>query len=210
MDGTQSARVLFSLSLLALLVGGDAYAALSRWAGPSGDITRTESTFNVIPRHDRAAKNAPTKRHETSTPKKSAPAGALQQILGTHFAVSGGALFAFMLSIFPIGVLMVYLSCKIFGEADESLGGKSFAVAFFHRLMFSVAGWVLIITGGYEGFPGGDFGAIFLTDVMVAVVAIGWWLPNPLGRVVVMSMLFCVLDMVALSGALFGSAVVFS
>jgi hypothetical protein len=116
----------------------------------------------------------------------------------------------FLLSVFPVGVIMIYLSCKLVGQLEEDLGGKSFVAAFFHRLMFSVAFWILVITEAYQASPTGNTGTVFLTDLAVAVVAIGWWIPDSFGRVVLISLIFCVLDMFALAGVMLGSVLLFS
>jgi hypothetical protein len=76
--------------------------------------------------------------------------------------------------------------------------------------MFTVAFWILVITEAYGASPTGGTGTVFLTDLAVAVVAIGWWIPDSFGRVVLISLLFCVLDMFALAGVMLGSVLLFS
>jgi hypothetical protein len=44
----------------------------------------------------------------------------------------------------------------------------------------------------------------------VAALVIRWWISDALGRVVVVSVLFAVLDSVALASALLGSAALFA
>ena len=44
----------------------------------------------------------------------------------------------------------------------------------------------------------------------VAALVIRWWISDAMGRVVVVSVVFAVLDTVAMTGALLGSAVLFA
>jgi hypothetical protein len=76
--------------------------------------------------------------------------------------------------------------------------------------MFSVAFWVVVITDLYKASPTGDMGTVFLTDLAVAAVAIGWWFPNSFARVMLISLVFCVFDMLGLSAAFLASTLLFS
>lgn len=201
----RSRELLVALSFFICLGASDAYGALDGWLNRSAGVPQAESTFNVIPSPRSQPKQAAEKPRS-----KEAATSAAQQILGEDFEFSATTLFVFLLSVFPVGVIMIYLSCKLVGQLEEDLGGKSFVAAFFHRLMFSVAFWILVITEAYQASPTGDTGTLFLTDLAVAVVAIGWWIPDSFGRVVLISLIFCVLDMLALMGIMLGSLLLFS
>ena len=205
MHGFRVRHLLVSLSLLVFLGASDAYAAWDRWAAAGTDILQVESTYNVIPKSRSQADKAPARPRATK-----AAAGGLQQLVGDNFELSGTTLFVFLLLVFPVCVIMVYLTGKVTGEGDEGLGGRSFGAAFFHRLMFSVAFWVVVITDLYKASPTGDMGTVFLTDLAVAAMAIGWWFPNSFARVMLVSLVFCVFDMLGLSAAFLASTLLFS
>ena len=60
-------------------------------------------------------------------------------------------------------------------------------------------------------YDGGLYWALLLLmHICVAALVIRWWISDVLARVVVVSVLFAVLDFVALSGALLGSAALFA
>jgi hypothetical protein len=201
----RSRELLAAVSFFIWLGANDAYGALDGWLDRSAGVPQAEGTFNVIPSPRSQPKQAAEKPRS-----KEAATSAAQQILGEDFELSATTLFVFMLSVFPVGVIMIYLSCKVVGQLEEDLGGKSFVAAFFHRLMFTVAFWILVITEAYGASPTGGTGTVFLTDLAVAVVAIGWWIPDSFGRVVLISLIFCVLDMFALAGVMLGSVLLFS
>ena len=205
MHSPRSRYLAASLSLLIWLSANDAYAVWDRRTAPGTGILQVESTYNVIPNSRSRTDKAPARPSPTK-----AESGGLQQLVGEDFELSGTTLFVFLLLVFPVGVMMIYLTGKVVGEGEEGLGGRSFGAAFFHRLMFSVAFWVVLITDLYKASPTGDMGTVFLTDLAAAAVVIGWWFPNSFGRVMLISLVFCVFDMLALSAAFLASTLLFS
>lgn len=135
-----------------------------------------------------------------------------QAVLGEDFRISGTALFFYLCSVVPVGAIVLYLCCRMIGgdPSEENLGGKAFLATCFHRLVFAVAFWVVLLTGMHRGFPLGDTGLLLLMHIGVAALVIRWWISDALGRVVVVSVLFAVLDFLAMSGTLLGSAALFA
>ena len=135
-----------------------------------------------------------------------------QAILGEDFRITGSALFFYLCSLVPVGAIVLYLCCRMIGSdpSEENLGGKAFVATCFHRLMFAVAFWVVLLTGINQGFPLGDMALLLLMHIGVAALVIRWWISDAMGRVVVVSVLFAVLDTVAMTGALLGSAALFA
>jgi hypothetical protein len=135
-----------------------------------------------------------------------------QAVLGEDFRISGTALFFYLCSLVPVGAVVLYLCCRIISNdpGEENLGGKAFLATCFHRLMFGVAFWVVLLTGIYQQFPLGDTALLLLMHIGLAALVIRWWISDALGRVVVVSVLFAVLDSVALASALLGSAALFA
>ena len=135
-----------------------------------------------------------------------------QAVLGEDFRISGTALFFYLCSLVPVGAVVLYLCCRLVGSdsGEENLGGKAFLATCFHRLMFAVAFWVVLLTGMHRGFPLGDTALLVLMHIGVAALVIRWWISDAMGRVVVVSVLFAVLDTVAMTGALLGSVALFA
>ena len=138
-----------------------------------------------------------------------AASGPLQLIFGEDFEMSSMAMLVFLALVVPIGAFSVFLSWKILGGDDDNLGSQALMTAFFQRLGFGVAFWVIIMTHAYRGFPLGESALLFLTNLGVAVLAMRFARPDGLARVVIASAIFCVVDGFALSGAFLGSAALF-
>jgi len=135
-----------------------------------------------------------------------------QAMLGEDFQISSSAIFFYLCSVVPVGAVVLYLCCRMIGgdPSEENLGGKAFLATCFHRLVYAVAFWVVLLTGIQQGFPLGDKALLLLIHMGVAALVIRWWISDAMGRVVVVSVVFAVLDTVAMTGALLGSAVLFA
>ena len=132
--------------------------------------------------------------------------------MGEEFQISSSAIFFYLCSVVPVGAIVLYLCCRMIGNdpGEENLGGKAFLATCFHRLVYAVAFWVVLLTGINQALPLGDAAFLMLMHIGVAALVIRWWISDAMGRVVVVSVAFAVLDTIAMSGALLGSAALFS
>ena len=82
-------------------------------------------------------------------------------------------------------------------------------VAFFHRLMFTVAFWLVMLMKLYESIPLPAVAVIFLTTLSTAMLAFRFAISEPLARIFVMAGIFCLLDSVLMSIVMAGSLAAF-
>jgi hypothetical protein len=125
---------------------------------------------------------------------------------GLSAKLTGTVLFVMLLSILPVGMFTLYAAFRlVMGQEEDGLGGKAFVGAFFHRLMFTVAFWVLVISGAHKSVPIGEYPLILLTNLGVAFIAIRFCMPDTFARLLVVSVIFCVLDSLALGAVMLSS-----
>jgi hypothetical protein len=135
--------------------------------------------------------------------------GILSQVMGREVELNSGVLMTVFLANFPIAMLAVWLAARMMMTYEEELGGKAFVIAFFHRLMFTVGFWCVIMLGLHERAPIPPTGVVFLTSLVMATIAFRFSVSEPMARILVMAVVFCVLDSVLLGVVMAGSLVAF-
>jgi hypothetical protein len=138
------------------------------------------------------------------------PGDVLQQALGADVEITLGFVFAILATLLPAGMFGIWLSAKLLGEEDEDLGGRAFVAGFFHRLTVTVAFWCILLMGLHETAPIPDAALFFFTNLTVAALAIRLCLPNPLGRVLAMSLIFWIVDSILLTVITAGALLAFA
>ncbi len=137
------------------------------------------------------------------------PGEVLQSAFGREVKFTGGVLLAMFMAIFPVGMIAVWISARAMLTRARDLAGKTFVVAFFHRLMFIVAFWCVVLMGLHESIPLPDVAIIFLTSLIPAMLAFRFVISESMGRILVIAGLFCVLDSVLMAIVMAGSLAAF-
>ncbi len=137
------------------------------------------------------------------------PGEVLQGAFGRDVKFNGSVLLAVFMAIFPVGVVAVWISARAMLTRAGDLTGKAFMVAFFHRLMFIVAFWCVVLMKLYESIPLPGVVIIFLTSLTTAMLAFRFAISEPMGRILVMAGLFCLLDSVLMAIVMAGSLAAF-